>query len=68
MTTHKDFDGLEIVATHIGKNVTATAKYAGWDDWYYVMVKGTFDNGNKADGCFCRAQAYEIASYLKGRN
>jgi hypothetical protein len=67
MATHKDYDGLEIEASHIGKNLKAHARWA-WDDWYYIHVEGTFDNGNKADGIYCREQAHTIANFLKKKN
>ena len=60
---HKDYDGRAIRASHIGKNITAKAVWA-WDDWYYIHVEGTFDNGNPAKGVYCREQADVVAQYL----
>lgn len=65
---HKEYDGRALRASQIGKNVTAVAQYAGWDDWYYIVVKGTFDNGNPANGVYCREQANVVAKYLIEEN
>lgn len=60
---HNAYDGLAIRASHLGRNVTATARWA-WDDWYYIVVSGTFDNGNAANGVYCREQAATVRQYL----
>ena len=60
---HKEYDGRKLRASHIGKNVEAVARWA-WADWYYIHVTGTFDNGNKAEGVYCREQAHTVRQYL----
>ena len=60
---HKEFDGRAVTATHLGLKGKAWVTHA-WDDWYYIHVKGTWANGNAADGIYCREQAHTVAKYL----
>lgn len=64
MAEHKAYDGRELRCGHLGLTGKATAIHA-WDDWYYIMVDGTFANGNEVKGCYCRERADVIARYLK---
>jgi hypothetical protein len=64
MATHKDYDGRKLRCSHLGIDGTATAQYAGWDDWYYINVKGVARNGAKLDGIFCRERADVVRNYL----
>ena len=68
MAEHKDFDGCAITARHLGLDGHAWVVHA-WGDQYYCMVKGTWGNGNAAEGCYCRATADEIRPYIiRGEN
>lgn len=60
---HKEYDGREVHAEHLGLTGKAWVSHA-WDDWYYIHVKGVWANGNAADGVYCREQAHTVKQYL----
>ena len=60
---HKAYDGRKITCKHLGLTGEAWVTHA-WGDEYYCHVKGSWANGNKADGILCRATPAEIAPYL----
>lgn len=64
MPVHKEYDGVMISCDHLGLTGVAWLRYAGWDDWYICMVKGTWANGNAVDGQLCRSSRAEVEGYL----
>jgi len=62
---HKEYEGREVRATHLGLKGKAWVTHA-WGDWYYIHVDGTWAKGNKTDGIVCREQAHTVKQYLKG--
>jgi hypothetical protein len=63
MAEHKDYNMRLINAKHLGLDGVAWLQHA-WDDWYYCMVKGTWGNGNPAEGVYCRERAKDVERYL----
>jgi len=60
---HKSYHLRNISAKHLGLDGEAWLVHA-WGNQYYCMVKGTWGNGNAAEGCYCRATPEEIDRYL----
>lgn len=63
MTEHKEYHNRLIRANHLGLDGIAWLTHA-WDDWYYCNVKGTWANGNAAEGVYCREKAKDVERYL----